>query len=434
MVGILLAVFFLGGQNLWGLERVWPGNSWETKTPSTLGLNASKIDAVASAIGGHGAIFRYGYVAKTWGSGISYKTNWASASKPVMSMLLWRAIKNGKVGSVNDKVETHMADKTFNSKDSKITFYHLAHMISGWARAEDPGEAFSYNDEAINLYGAALFDYAYNSNAQSVFNAEFSALNFEHDPTVSSSKNGRLTSVSVGDVARIAWLSLHKGSWDGTEIIPASFFTDMIANTVPSNMPITTGSGSKSFDAGTMGGPNYQSEGNDGPGSYSYNFWTNKNKRLWPDVDENIYQGNGHWGRETFTIIPDQEILLVFRSDAKSHSKYNTYLKDILGAIESNPISGGTTKIGFSGRSNHFQKSRLAWIPNPFYSGSRYRILGRQKTTIKIFDTRGRVIKNFGPVAPGAVAWNISNVSAGTYVFQAAVLGKFQKDTFQIIK
>ena len=39
-----------------------------------------------------------------------------------------------------------------------MTFRHLADMTSGYGRPERPGEAFAYNDYAIQLYQLTLFD------------------------------------------------------------------------------------------------------------------------------------------------------------------------------------------------------------------------------------------------------------------------------------
>ncbi len=84
------------------------------------------------------------------------RSDWMSSSKPLLSTLLFFAIQEGKVPSVNAKVKSYGWD--LRAKDEAMTFHHLANMISGYARPEEPGAAWAYNDYAINLYRLTLFD------------------------------------------------------------------------------------------------------------------------------------------------------------------------------------------------------------------------------------------------------------------------------------
>ncbi|MBF0433406.1 MAG: hypothetical protein HQK83_19165, partial [Fibrobacteria bacterium] len=239
-----------------------------------------------------------------------------------------------------------MTDQTFNEKDSKITLYHLAHMISGWSRAEQPGEAFSYNDEAINLYGKAVYNYIYQSNDPSaVLKTEFSALQFEHNPSLDAGRTGRLISVSIGDIGRLAHLFLNKGNWNGTVLLDSNHIYELMGQTVPLTMPITSGNGTPSFNAGTLGGSDYQNEGDNGPGSYSYNFWLNKGKKLWSDLDPYVYQGNGHWGGENYTIFPNQELIVIHYGKTATHSQMNDAYSTLVRGITSDPIPITEIKI-----------------------------------------------------------------------------------------
>ncbi|MBF0431465.1 MAG: hypothetical protein HQK83_09315 [Fibrobacteria bacterium] len=325
------------------LEYSFPKSSWETKTPAELGLDAGAMNAAAASLGGNGAIIRYGYVAKAWGNGLAAKTDWASSCKPVFSLLVWKAVKDGKISSFQAPVKDLMTDRQFNEKDAKITFYHLAHMTSGWSRAEAPGEAFSYNDEAINLYGKAVYNYLYQSmDPSATLKSELAALQFEHNPVLDASKTGRFTSVSVGDMARIAHLFLNQGNWNGTAIVDSANITEMMGQTVPVTLPLTKGDATPSFNAGTSGGTDYQYEGNNGPGSYSYNFWLNKGKRLWPSLTANVFQGNGHWGRENYTVFPNQQLIVLHYGKTLSHSQMNTIYSALLGGVTGNPIMTDT--------------------------------------------------------------------------------------------
>ena len=121
-----------------GDSIVFPGATWQTKTPAELGLDSVKLDQLASNIGGNGCIIRQGYVVKTWGDQSS-KADWASAAKPVMSTMLFYAVEEGRLADVHELVGDH--GWTMSAKDQPMEFYHLANMTSGYARGEVPGAA-----------------------------------------------------------------------------------------------------------------------------------------------------------------------------------------------------------------------------------------------------------------------------------------------------
>ena len=54
-------------------------------------------------------------------------------------------------------------------KDRAMTLRHLASMTSGYARPEEPGKAWAYNDYAIQLYQKTLFDKIFQGKPEEVF-------------------------------------------------------------------------------------------------------------------------------------------------------------------------------------------------------------------------------------------------------------------------
>ncbi|MBF0429988.1 MAG: hypothetical protein HQK83_01815 [Fibrobacteria bacterium] len=343
MIRVLVLTIMLLPVSMLALEYTFPGTTWETATPEEVGLDAGAVNTAASQLGGHGAIIRYGYVVKVWGSsGLAASTDWASSCKPIFSLMIWKAIHDGKVESFQTLVKDIMTDQTFNEKDSKIQLYHLAHMTSGWGRAEDPGDAFSYNDWAINLYGKAVYHYIFKESGTTpseIMQSELSMLQFEHDPGLHETKVGRWADVSVGDAGRMAHLFLNDGNWNGTQVINKGEIYNMLGQVVPADLPITKAEGDMSFNSGTLGGRStYQNDGNMGPGSYSFNFWLNANKKLWPDLDTNVFQGNGHFGRENYTIFPNEQLIVIHYGNTFSNSQMNSRYKPLLEGVTSNPI------------------------------------------------------------------------------------------------
>ena len=58
---------------------VFPGASWQQRTPAEVGMDGATLDLIASDIGGAGVIIKDGYLVKSWGSSSS-TGDWASAA------------------------------------------------------------------------------------------------------------------------------------------------------------------------------------------------------------------------------------------------------------------------------------------------------------------------------------------------------------------
>ena len=84
--------------------RTYPKRTWQTRIPQEVGLNPQKIDAIARLLGGRGCIVRSGYVVKSWADQ-SQKGGWMSSSKPVISTLLFFALQEGKLDSVDTPIK-----------------------------------------------------------------------------------------------------------------------------------------------------------------------------------------------------------------------------------------------------------------------------------------------------------------------------------------
>ncbi|MGQ9651998.1 MAG: BACON domain-containing protein [Phycisphaerae bacterium] len=294
--------------------QVFPGTTWEFKTPTELGLDAAKLDQIAGTIGGSGCIVRHGYMVKTWGSQ-SLKGDWASASKPVISTLLFFAIEEGRIAGVDAMVKDY--GWSLSTKDQPMTFRHMANMIGNYTRAEAPGAAWAYNDYNIQLYVKTLFDRVYGQNANTVALApnRLGALQFQDGSLIAS--NNRLNT-SVRDFARIGWFWANKGYWNGTRLLPQHYFDDYMKPQVSSSLPKTTAvdPAGDYLSIGTYGGGSDQTPY--GPGIYGFNWWFNATGALhptsitWPDAPADTFQANGHWGREVVTVMPGLGIVMAY--------------------------------------------------------------------------------------------------------------------------
>ncbi len=232
---------------------VFPGESWESKRPEALGLDPVRLDQLAEALGGRGCVVKDGYIVKTWGSQTA-RRDWFSSAKPVLSTLLMFALQEGKVKSVDQPIRDFGWE--LSPKDREMTFRHLASMTSGYARPERPGEAWSYNDFAIQLYQKTLFDRVFlRLTRREVANHEsrLGALGLEDG--LSFRPTNRRMSASVRDFARIAWFWLNRGNWAGKQVLPRAYFTEYMRPQVPKDLPLTQHAETDDYlKIGTYGG------------------------------------------------------------------------------------------------------------------------------------------------------------------------------------
>ena len=293
-------------------ERTYPKRLWQVKKPSEAGLDPEKTDRIARLLGGRGCIIRRGFVVKTWGDQ-NKKGDWMSSSKPVFSTLLFFAVQEGMLDSVHAPIKPFGWD--LSTKDEVMTFHHMANMISGYARPEEPGAAWAYNDYAINLYCVTLFDRLFRADPGKTANDPQRLGPLQFEDGLSFSKKARVI-VSVRDFARLCWFWLNKGAWEKEQLLSRRFFDEYCRPHVPKDLPHTQKASTDDYlGIGSYGG------GSDhftkyGPGIYGYNFWFNGTGRdhperlTWPDAPGDTFMTIGAGGNSA-AIIPSLDIVIV---------------------------------------------------------------------------------------------------------------------------
>jgi CubicO group peptidase (beta-lactamase class C family) len=280
---------------------VFPGSSWTVVQPEQVGLDRSTLEDLRDEVGGSGMIVRYGCQVFSWGS-VSDPREWASASKPVVSTFLMFATYQGLCTYQSTMGQYHSGGST---KDRSIKFVHLANQLSGYSRGENPAAAWAYNDIAMNLYGHTLFHKVYGATPNEVLEDHFSFMQFQDSPHISDSQCGRLTAVSIRDFARIGLFWLERGNWNNVQRIPAYYF-NVLENPVPPTQPLSEEDGPESWDFGSFGGDDYQTD--DGPGEYSFNFWVNTHGFI-PGVPTDVFWAAGHSGQKVCIVIPSLSLV-----------------------------------------------------------------------------------------------------------------------------
>lgn len=347
---------------------VFPGTVWATKTPQELGLNQAKLDQFAKNVGGTGIIIKDGYIVKKWGKETS-KGDWASAVKPVTSTLLFFAVNEGRISGVDALIKDW--GWALSEKDQSMTFRHLANMTGGYARGEAPGAAWAYNDYAIKLYSLTM-QKVFGQTLDQAAQQRFAPLQLQ-DGSLYGSRSGLGISTTPRDFARIGWLWLNKGNWNGNQLLPASYFDNYMMPQVPSNLPRTQIAGSDYLNIGTHGGGSDQTPY--GPGFYGFNWWFNTGNSFWPDAPADTFQANGHWGKEVMTIIPSLNMVVAARGSwgsfepGNAASGMNQNLKLLKEAVTGgSPIPSSTPTPTTAGYPDYIAEG-LVFSPNPVVSG-----------------------------------------------------------------
>lgn len=288
----------------------FPSRSWPQKTPAQVGLDQARLDEFRTTTGNMaGIVIRQGYDVCRWGNQAA-AFDWASASKPVTALLLLFALKEKRIGSVDDRVTNW--GWSLIAKDQTMTLRHLVNMASGYALPEKPGAAWAYNDYGVKLAGltvSRIFKQSLDAIARNP--NRLGALQFQ-DGALFDARGNLGISTTPRDFARIGWLVLNKFNWNGRQLLPSSYYGSYIKSQVPAGLPRSKGSKANDYlKIGTQGGGANQSS--DARGGYGFFWWINANRRLWPDAPADTIQARGHQNAESMVIMPSLGLVVAWK-------------------------------------------------------------------------------------------------------------------------
>ena len=308
-------------------QTVYPGKTWATKTPAEVGLDADKLKVFSDYVGGRGCVVRHGYMVYSWGD-VSKRADIASACKPWYSHFLFKALEDGKIPSLDEKVARWAPrlkdiNKELGHKDRDITWRHLANQISCYQLVEKPGTAYAYNDWQMALFWDTLFLKVYGATYENVDEEVLhpqltDVLQCQDSPTLmafgAGNRPGRV-GVSVRDFARFGLLYLHKGNWKGEQLISQEHATMAVTSPLPNSIP-RAGNDAAEMISGqrTIGSRSIPDNQTDHFGSYSWLWWTNgvdrDGNRHWPDAPLDAYGAFGHGGVRAMIPIPSLDLIV----------------------------------------------------------------------------------------------------------------------------
>jgi CubicO group peptidase (beta-lactamase class C family) len=248
-------------------EVLWPTRSWQTSSPEQQGMDSASLARLIEAVGAYKqdslTIIRHGRIVADayygpYVPGIDHDLR--SVTKSVVSTLIAILMKNGSLDSVDHPVVDLFSDRDIQEIDARkkaMTVQNLLDMTSGIEWVEKlytpdetimkmydsanrtafvlnqpmtaaPGSSFYYNSGnpyllsalITKLTGQSAFDYAKKELFEplGIKSAKWRKVDAQG---VTDGETG--LSLSPHDMARIGYLYLHNGQWEGKQIIPSSW-------------------------------------------------------------------------------------------------------------------------------------------------------------------------------------------------------------------
>jgi CubicO group peptidase (beta-lactamase class C family) len=241
---------------------VWPGARWEAATPESQGLSQAALDATAASAeehGGSGCIIRHGYLVKEWGDPKKPADIKSATKGTVGATLLGLAVDAGLVG-LDDPAVKHYpmmgAERPDNPRDrlAEINVRQLATMTAGFDDGRPPSLVYRpgtdglYSNDGANML-AELLTLRFSEDLAAVFKRRVMdpigvppgewtwRENAYRARTINGLKSREFASgltITHRALARIGYLYLREGEWDGRRILSKEFIRTA---TRPTDLP-----------------------------------------------------------------------------------------------------------------------------------------------------------------------------------------------------
>ena len=233
----------------------WPTKDWRESTPNGQGMDSEHFKLLREHIKENlphmrsVLVIRHGYlVFEEYYQGVpnDYQEV-ASVTKSVISALIGIALRESYIQSLDQKVVDFYPEYVTPDTDprlSDITLEHLLTMTSGLTRESEfgedwfkstleqsvsgtPGQTFQYNDSAAHLLSGILTRTTHMTAIEFGNKYLFQPLGipmppWEADPQ-GNNVGGDGLSLRPREMAKIGYLYLHEGLWDGQQLIPAEW-------------------------------------------------------------------------------------------------------------------------------------------------------------------------------------------------------------------
>jgi CubicO group peptidase (beta-lactamase class C family) len=303
----------------------WPTDGWRISTPEAQGMDGGILDQIVDTIKAQKLnldsllVIRNGYIVHEtyFGSQSADQRHIQySVTKSYLSTLIGIALDRGDIDRIDHQVLDFFPGITIIDPDPRIesmTIEDLLTMRSGldwrdtdqdfnnllrstdWVQhmlnlpmVAEPGTAFTYCSGCTNLLSAILQEAtgmtARDFGEESLFQPlGISDIRWETDPA-GKSIGGWGLFLTPRDMAKLGYLFLHEGEWDGRRVVSADWVKEATRKHTATD--------------GTLG--------------YGYQWWT------YPSWD--AYMALGRDGQTIF-VLPDADVIVVTTAGGVGHDK-----------------------------------------------------------------------------------------------------------------
>jgi CubicO group peptidase (beta-lactamase class C family) len=300
-----------------GAPQYWPTNGWRNSPPAAQGVNGAALNAAIDAavkkdLALHGVlVIRHGYIVMEryfapYAADIPHELY--SCTKSFVSALVGIAFEKGYLKDVTATVLPLFPGKKFARRDARKNAMRIEDLLTktsglaweegdstyatmytssrDWVKfvldrpmSDPPGARFLYSSGNSIVLSALIQETSGKDTYELAQQTLFGPLGIS-DPRWERDPSGRVIGgwglrLTPRDMARLGYLYLHGGEWDGRQVVPAAWVR---ASTVPHIRA-------------------------DARMSYGYQWWID------PSVP--MYAALGRFGQAIF-VVPDRDLVVVF--------------------------------------------------------------------------------------------------------------------------
>jgi CubicO group peptidase (beta-lactamase class C family) len=243
--------------------EVWPGREWPRASPESQGLSSARLDEAAAYAqkyqGVSGCVVRHGYLVREWGNRSALVDIKSAAKGAFGATALGLAVDAGLVG-LDDPARKHLPtlgnERPGNNRQwlDAITIRQLATMTAGFDDARPPALVYRpgtrgiYSNDTANML-AELLTTRFDDDLAAVMArkvmepigadpASWRWRDNQYRPRlVAGHKSREFASgirINAEALARVGYLYLREGEWDGRTLLSREFIQ---AATRPTDLP-----------------------------------------------------------------------------------------------------------------------------------------------------------------------------------------------------
>jgi CubicO group peptidase (beta-lactamase class C family) len=320
LLAIIFTVAFSSNQIV-SAQAGWPTEEWDVKSPISQQINGRQLNKFDEYMENWNndhqlshldqfIVIRNGYLIKEWYS-IYYDADdihplW-SVTKSFICTLMGIAIKEGFIPSVNEFVLDYFSDRVIANVDSRkeaMTIEHLIMLSTGFAypgddaiwpgwmsaddqvqyildlpMATDPGAIYNYDTGGSHLISAIIQEATGINTSDFAEQYLFNHLGITHyywqEDKQGIAFGGHGLYLTPGDIAKLGYLYLNDGLWDGVELLPDNW-VDTVTQT-----------------------------------QWLFNSNWGYARQWWTHPYRNGYSAQGRYGQSVF-VFPENDIIVVF--------------------------------------------------------------------------------------------------------------------------